>query len=381
MFQPINPQYSLSYNAYQMVSDSIDGLTKIVDNHAHLCGFGQDDDFYVNCCFEEKTNIMKRLHLKVFQQASGVTSTDSTNQQKNLEYITQLNSLIDNINTYIPYKMTLLPMDFYHEEHGEVSKVKTGLFCSTNSVSEISAQYPHFIAVTSIHPAKKTAIEELISANAKGIRVIKWLPNSMNIDCENPKYGPFYKKVIELNMVILVHVGHEHSVDCGYLNQELGNPLKLRYPLDMGVKIVAAHCATEGTSTDYDFPLAKKKTDNFELFARLMDDEKYKTNLYADISACIAIKRVTYLNTLLDKTEWHSRLFFGSDYPVPCISFVTSTKLLWYHGLIKWNQIKTLNEIFYSNPLLYNLVVFRTLRSKKNNKFSNDIFERSIHDL
>lgn len=37
---------------------------------------------------------------------------------------------------------------------------------------------------------------------------------------------------------------------------------------------------------------------------------------FGDISAVCAFKRTRYLPTLLDRVELHSRLVFGSDYPV-----------------------------------------------------------------
>lgn len=42
------------------------------------------------------------------------------------------------------------------------------------------------------------------------------------------KCQPFYAKMVEYNMVLLCHVGEEHSIDVGGLDQSLGNPLKLR---------------------------------------------------------------------------------------------------------------------------------------------------------
>lgn len=77
----------------------------------------------------------------------------------------------------------------------------------------------------------------------------------------------------ELNMVLLCHVGEEHSIDAGGLDQSLGNPLKLRAyafepgrflspsqmfdysPLNAGVKVIAAHCASEGENIDLDDPV------------------------------------------------------------------------------------------------------------------------------
>jgi hypothetical protein len=95
--------------------------------------------------------------------------------------------------------------------------------------------------------------------------------------------------------VLLCHVGEEHSIDAGYLQNALGNPLLLRYPLNAGVKVVltsvtllkatlaqviAAHCASEGKCSDLDAP-GHPTVDAFDLFVRLMDDPKYKQLLFA----------------------------------------------------------------------------------------------------
>ncbi len=47
--------------------------------------------------------------------------------------------------------------------------------------------------------------------------------------------------------------------------------------------MIAAHCASEGSSVDYEGE-SKQHVSNFKLFMRLMDDPKYKDLLYADIS-------------------------------------------------------------------------------------------------
>jgi hypothetical protein len=74
----------------------------------------------------------------------------------------------------------------------------------------------------------------------------------MGLDPSDERCIPFYKKCKELGLVILCHTGREHSVDAGFHDNELGNPLRLRLPLDMGVTVIAAHCATEGDCCDTD---------------------------------------------------------------------------------------------------------------------------------
>ncbi len=53
--------------------------------------------------------------------------------------------------------------------------------------------------------------------------MVKLLPNSMDIDLDlkennslHPKLIKYYEAIIENNMIMLVHVGEEHSVSAGY---------------------------------------------------------------------------------------------------------------------------------------------------------------------
>ena len=54
-----------------------------------------------------------------------------------------------------------------------------------------------------------------------------------------------------LGLALLTHGGREFSV-AGADHQELGNPLRVRRALDLGVTVVLAHCGTLGDSSDLD---------------------------------------------------------------------------------------------------------------------------------
>jgi len=183
----------------------------------------------------------------------------------------------------------------------------------------------------------------------------------------------------------LSHCGEEHSVQGGDFLPHLGNPLLLRSALKKGVKVIAAHCASEGTGLDLDLldsfdenPEATEKTkpeiekagsktmENFDLFLRMMKEEQYNDLLYADISSMTAFARCSRpLWTMIDAKEFHHRLLPGSDYPVPCLAFVVQTRLLYWLGYLNWDEVGLLNEIFKLNPLLFDYVLKRTLRSPK----------------
>ena len=75
---------------------------------------------------------------------------------------------------------------------------------------------------------------------------------------------------------------------------KLGNPL-LRAALDAGVKVIAAHFASEGRAPD-DHGAVRPC---WELLLEMMREPKWRHLLLADISAIIIFKRVHVLKALL----------------------------------------------------------------------------------
>ena len=196
----------------------------------------------------------------------------------------------------------------------------------------------------------------------------------MGIDPSDSKCEPFYQKVKELNLVMLIHSGEEKAVDAEE-DQKLGNPLLLRKPLDLGVKIIVAHCAGFGENEDLDDP-EKKKVSNFDLFIRLMNEKKYEGLLFGEISAMTLFNRSgSSLTTILKRTDLHHRLVNGSDYPLPAINFIISTKSLMDDGYITKEERQSLNEIYNYNPLLFDFVLKRTIKALgSGEKFPASVF-------
>ena len=68
----------------------------------------------------------------------------------------------------------------------------------------------------------------------------------MGIDPSNDRLEPFYIRMRQLGMILLSHTGRERALEAG--DQDFGNPLLLRKPLDLGVRVVALHSACDGSS-------------------------------------------------------------------------------------------------------------------------------------
>ena len=119
---------------------------------------------------------------------------------------------------------------------------------------------------------------------------------------------------------------------------------------------------------------------NFDLFLRLVEDERYRGLVFGDISAMTLFTRCgRSLRTVLERPELHRALVYGSDYPVPAIDILVQTGKLVSRGYITDAQATALDEIYAANPLLFDFVLKRTLRAPGSDKgFSAEIFTRKI---
>jgi mannonate dehydratase len=70
------------------------------------------------------------------------------------------------------------------------------------------------------------------------------------------------------------------------------------------------------------------------------------------------------LNTLLEREDWHGRLVNGSDYPLPGVVPLFALGRMAEQGLITEAQARLCSEIRRYNPLLFDFVLKRCLRSR-----------------
>jgi len=225
--------------------------------------------------------------------------------------------------------------------------------------------------VASIHPYRADCVDALATAKAQGARAVKWLPQAMGIDPASPKCDRFYAALAKHALPLISHAGLERAV-FGHDEQD-GNPLRLRRALDAGVRVVVAHCASIGEDQDLDH--GGKLVDSFALFARMMDEARYAKLLCADISAMTQRNRAgPVLARVIEEERWHPRLLNGSDYPLPGVMPIFSTDYLVSLGLLDEGAAPVLREIREHNPLLFDFVLKRTLRSR-GKRFSAGVFQ------
>jgi predicted TIM-barrel fold metal-dependent hydrolase len=359
-FTPAQLKDRVSPRAADLIAWAFDDVdpARLVDYHTHIVGLGAGGTGnFLNPKMLTRRNPLRYLKFAVYLSASGVKDLRNADR----EFVSRLVEQARHIQHHGTYR--LLAFDKNYTREGAVNLEKTEFYTSNEYVFDIAAEYPDlFVPTMSVNPYRPEALEELEKWAARGVRLVKWLPNAMGILPSDPRCDAFYRKMRERDLVLLSHTGEEMAVEAKE-DQLLGNPLHLRRPLDHGVKVIAAHCAGLGTNPDLDRP-DRRAVPNFDLFLRLMDEKKYEGLLFGDVSAMTQLNRIgAPLATILKRRDLHPRLVNGSDYPLPAINIVISTRALVRRGYITGDERDQLNEIYHYNPLLFDYVLKRRMRA------------------
>ncbi len=354
---PVRGVGELSPEAQALVARAFADVnpTLLWDSHAHLVGLGVGGTgAAIHPDMRSHLHPWRRFQFDMYLAASGVSDLERADEA----FLERLLALHRAANPR--GKLLLLAFDWYVDEAGEEVPEASTFHMPNERVLAIAARHADVEACASVHPYRTDALARLDAAAAAGAKAVKWLPNAMGIDPAAQRCDAFYKKLVELGLVLITHAGLEKAVHAEE-DQELGNPLRLRRALDHGVRVVVAHCASTGTGVDLD--AGSGEADCFDLFLRLMGEKQYERNLFGDVSAMTQVNRSGRpLREVIRATELHARLINGSDYPLPAIDPLVSTRWLKHKGYLTAEERGLCNEIFEANALLFDYVVKRCLR-------------------
>ena len=137
----------------------------------------------------------------------------------------------------------VLAQDAVYDEGGKADWRRTHFYVPNDYLFQVVARYPELmIPCVSINPQRADGIDELDRSAAKGARVLKIHPPTQNVDLADKKYAAFFRRCAALEMVVMVHTGHEHTAPI--VDVRLASPRKLAAALDEGCTVVACHCGT-----------------------------------------------------------------------------------------------------------------------------------------
>src|SRR5205085_11437133 len=147
--------------------------------------------------------------------------------------------------------IVLLAHERVHDPDGTPRDDLGSMFVPNDVVLSLAERFPEFLAGVSIHPARHDAIDELERCLERGAVLMKCLPNCQNIDLSDRRYRRFWERMAAAGLPLLAHTGGEHTVPI--INAAFADPKLLRFPLDCGVTVIAAHCGTKSGALDYDY--------------------------------------------------------------------------------------------------------------------------------
>ncbi len=266
---------------------------KAIDMHLHIVGNGlSGSGCWVNVSGPHR--VLASFMLKHIGLNAGLNSPDFDRV-----YVENVRTMLRNSSIG---SAVILAMDDVYSEDGAVMKNAGTFFVPNDYVLKLAREHPEFLPAVSIHPARKDAIDELDRCVEAGAVMMKCLPNCHNIDCGNVQYKKFWERMAFHRLPLLAHTGGEHTVRV--INKKYSDPRILRLPLECGVTVIAAHCATKSGMTDPDY---------FPVFAEMTTQHP---NLYGDNSAMNVPLRGKHIPECT-KEPLASRIVFGSDFPVP----------------------------------------------------------------
>lgn len=225
-------------------------------------------------------------------------------------------------------KVVLLGMDGFYDQTGLLNRQHTDFLVSNDYVFKtVEANPGVFLAGPSINPQREDTIDEVHRCADADAVLIKVLPNAQHFNPAEKTYRPFYRALAQRRLPFLSHVGYEFSLIGN--DQSLGDPHRLRLALDEGVTLIAAHACS------YGLMLYEKFLPTFR------DLCQHYPNFYAYISAVTQPHRLKMLLHLRQHPELHSRLLFGTDYPLSVFHMAAWGRV----GLGKlWHMVHTKNR-------------------------------------
>ena len=283
---------------------------KKIDCHVHFVGGGTSQS---GSWFKLKT-IWDRLQARMMLKGCGIMPSAMLEDLDKV-YTKQLLEMIKNSSLDA---LVLLAQDIVHADDGTPLQDKSKFYVPNEVVLELGRRHEEIIPAVSIHPGRADAMDELEYCIESGARVLKLLPNVINIDCNDKKYVPFWTRMAEKKIIFLSHTGGEMTLPV--MKKAYADPRVLTLPLECGVTCIAAHCAGGSYPGDRDY------TDD------LLKMFKEFPSLYGDNSALCSLNRNKTIAKILNP-EVQQRILHGSDYPVPVSGFG-----VWLKGFLPWKQ-------------------------------------------
>ena len=304
-----------------------------IDMHFHVVGRGNDINQVNDNVFfypEDNNTLLTGVLYKLVEKTLGEVGADF-DQSGTIDTNEYLNLIYNSLSTSKEIQgVVLLGLDaLYGPRSGKLDERKTDLWVSNRflarKVKELNDQLmkendsrkreKRFYWGASVSPNRKNWRKEMeFVLNDPNAVLMKLIPSVQHIDLQDPRHKDYYKSLAKNRMPLLCHVGPEYSFPEGIREKERDHFRLLEKPLECGVTVIAAHCATPV------FPTDKNETKEFYRFMQRANSGG-KVQLWGDTSAFSLLTRIPILEEILETfpPEW---LVHGSDFPIPIDGWV-----------------------------------------------------------
>jgi uncharacterized protein len=271
-----------------------------IDCHTHLAGVGTQGS---GCWTSAK--LAKRLAFRILRRMHGVTP-------RHLETSFDQDwaaRLAAGIRASEIDHAVALGFDGVYDARGELDEALSQMIVPPEWVFEACRRHPELLPAPSVNPHRRDALDVLEACIEGGAVLIKWLPATQRIDPSDPAIEPFYARLVETGIPVLVHSGGSENT-FAQVDGRLKDLRLLERPLRMGVTVIVAHTAAPVTYApdENQVPLLKRWLAEFP-------------RLWVDNSGISNLSRFPHLPKFAGDAELAARTLHGSDWPVPTNSF------------------------------------------------------------
>jgi len=207
----------------------------------------------------------------------------------------------------------LFAQDGRYDAGGRLDRDATSAFVPNDWVFAVCAREPRrLLPCASINPKRRDALAELERCHALGARAVKVHPPVQDVDPADASFIPFWRKLAELGLVLIVHTGSENAAPI--TRTDVCDPLRLEPALREGCTVIAAHGGFGSAIDGVDF------------FPSLQMMVRRHHRLFCDTAVLGSIFRWRALPRLLADEVVTSRTLHASDWPFP-----SALVMFWQH--------------------------------------------------
>ena len=294
--------------------------TDYLDMHVHTAGLGvRGSGAFVNDAMRSS------YKFPIYLYALGV-SMEEIETQGDVVVLRNISRQIGESRRVA--RAVVLAMDGVVNARGELDVDQTQIYVPNSFLMRELPRFENLEFGASVNPYRLDAVDRLERVADGGALLVKWIPNIMHIDPADEAIIPFYRKLVELDMPLLTHTGQERSF--AHARDELGDPDRLRLPLSLGVRVMAAHIGSTGMN------------DGISNYERLNTMIETFPNLAVGISSLTQVNRRNSLAHALTREELNERMYYGTDWPLQFFPLVSP---LFHLNHISWREARSIVAI------------------------------------